>query len=228
MSRPVYRIPTAGAWTVPAAARGCSTEKEKLQEETRYPTLEDAVAQPRHICEFSNEAIAILAMQDDHDAACERLRREIMVVDGISWQEADEKLVDIDKVNDQYNWIGTMPYKIGIGVAIVSGFGAIPMVFELNTALWFNELFVTTDVPEAKDLETVWEVGSWTWNWMEPALGTASFTLLTLQFSRAQMLNLGLKPYTSWLVSKRADRLAARFPQYDKDIVRKFSKTQVG
>lgn len=189
--------------------------------------MEIAQEQPRHICEFSNEAIAILAMQDDADAASERLRREIMVVDSITWEESDTKLDEISKANREYLWLGTMPYKIGIGVALVSGFGAIPMVFELNTALLFNEFFVTTDIPEAKDLETVWEVGTWTWGWMEPALGTASFTLLTLQFSRAQMLNLGLKPYTSWLMSKRADRLAAQFSQYDRDIVRKFSKTQV-
>jgi hypothetical protein len=25
-----------------------------------------------------------------------------------------------------------------------------------------------SDVPEAKDLETALEVGSWAWNWMEP------------------------------------------------------------
>ncbi len=35
----------------------------------------------------------------------------------------------------------------------------------------FNEAFVTTDVPEAKDLETPLEVGGWAWNWMEPPLG---------------------------------------------------------
>lgn len=189
--------------------------------------MEEAEAQPRHICEFSNEALAILAMQDDHEAACERLRREIMVIDHVTWEEADAKLIEIDTFNDRNLWIGTLPYKVGIGVALVSGFGAIPMVFEVNTAMWFNELFVTTDVPEAKDLETVWEVGTWTWGWMEPALGTASFTLLTLQFSRAQMLNLGLKPYTSWLMSRRADRTADRFPEYNRDMVRKFSKSKI-
>ncbi len=36
-------------------------------------------------------------------------------------------------------------------------------VFDLNTALWFNEYFVTADVAEPADLETWLEVGSWTW-----------------------------------------------------------------
>ena len=30
------------------------------------------------------------------------------------------------------------------------------------------QFYVTTDVPDDKDLETALEVGSWTWNWMEP------------------------------------------------------------
>ena len=32
------------------------------------------------------------------------------------------------------------------------------MVFDYNTVLWFNEIYVTSDVPEAKDLETPLEV----------------------------------------------------------------------
>jgi hypothetical protein len=36
--------------------------------------------------------------------------------------------------------------------------GSIPMIFHLDTVMWFNELYVTSDVPEAKDLETPLEV----------------------------------------------------------------------
>lgn len=38
----------------------------------------------------------------------------------------------------------------------------------------FNEHYVTTDVADDKDLETWLEVGSWTWGWNEPVLGTVS------------------------------------------------------
>jgi hypothetical protein len=35
-----------------------------------------------------------------------------------------------------------------------AGVGSLPMVFDLTTALWFNEYFVTADVAEPEDLET--------------------------------------------------------------------------
>lgn len=43
--------------------------------------------------------------------------------------------------------------------------------------LWFNEHFVTADVPEPKDLETWLEVGSFAWQWMEPLIGKYSLQL---------------------------------------------------
>lgn len=42
---------------------------------------------------------------------------------------------------------------------------------------------------------------------------------------RAQMQNLGIKPYTSWLKEKRAQKLAADFPRYDPVIIQRFSET---
>lgn len=62
-------------------------------------------------------------------------------------------------------------------------------------------------------------------NWMEPPLGTFSFVLLCLQFSRAQMVNLGLKPFTTYVKERRADRLCREYPGYDKRILSDFSKS---
>ena len=45
-------------------------------------------------------------------------------------------------------------YKVGILTAAGSAFISIPLVFDLNTALWFNENFVTAEVADDKDLET--------------------------------------------------------------------------
>jgi len=78
------------------------------------------------------------------------------------------------------------------------------MIFHLETVDLFNNLYVTSDRPEPKDLETPLEVGSWAWNWMEPPLGQISFFLLCMQYARAQMENLGLKPYTKWYKDRRA------------------------
>jgi len=91
--------------------------------------------------------------------------------------------------------------------------------------MWFNEHFVTTSIPENEDLETMLEVGSWAWNWMEPPLGTLSFLLLALQFSRAQMHNLGIRPYTLALKKRRGRALAGAFPRYSPKILKDFSET---
>merc|ERR1712150_386706 len=101
----------------------------------------------------------------------------------------------------------------------------IPMVFDYSTVFWFNEGFVTAGVPEPKDLETWLEVGSWSWNWMEPVLGQVSFFLLCLQFSRAQLENLGARPYTRMVKVRRAAALARSFPQYDPSIIMDYSES---
>jgi hypothetical protein len=78
----------------------------------------------------------------------------------------------------------------------------------VNTALWFDEQYVTTDVPPPEDLETFLEVGSWSWGWMEPPMGQLSFFLLCMAWARNQMLNIHVKPYTTWMMNKRASSLA--------------------
>lgn len=60
---------------------------------------------------------------------------------------------------------------------------------------------------------------------MEPVLGQVSFFLLCLQYSRAQIEKLGMRPYTERMKSFRAKRLAAAFPQYDAGVLMGYSKT---
>lgn len=66
--------------------------------------------------------------------------------------------------------------------------------------------------------------GSWSWAWMEPLIGQASFMLLTMQFARSQLTNMGLKPYSNWMRHRRANRLVARFKQYDPGLLKQFSE----
>jgi hypothetical protein len=96
--------------------------------------------------------------------------------------------------------------------------------FDMRMAQWFNENYVTTDVPGAADLETTLEVGMWTWSWMEPCVGQISFVLLCLQYSRAQIANLGVKPYTEAVKTWRAGRLAKAFPDYDAELLINYSE----
>ena len=107
-----------------------------------------------------------------------------MSVDDVDYDQATETLEEIAKFNRDAMTAYKIPYFIGIGGGMIAAFGSLPMVFDLHTAMWFNEIYVTTDVPEQRDLETMLEVGSWTWNWMEPPLGALSFSLLCLQYAR--------------------------------------------
>ena len=93
----------------------------------------------------------------------------------------------------------------------------------LSVAQSFNELFVTTDIPEPRDLETWLEVGSWTWGWMEPPLGQISFFILCVQFAKDRMHNIGVKPYIDFLLSSRASRLSNSFQKYNKKVVQDFA-----
>ena len=61
---------------------------------------------------------------------------------------------------------------------------------------------------------------------MEPPLGQASFFLLCLQYMRAQMQNVGFKPYTDAVKNHRAKSLVGAFPQYNRSIVEDFSLNQ--
>lgn len=125
----------------------------------------------------------------------------------------------------EFSFLLGLPYKLGMATAVTAGFASFPLVFHLDTVEWFNTHYVTTDVPEPQDLETVLEVGSWAWNWMEPPLGQISFFLLCLQFSRAQFNKLGMTPYTERVKAIRAEKLCAAFDKYDKNIVTSYSES---
>jgi hypothetical protein len=193
--------------------------------EIRKPSIQEAREMARDHCEMNNNMLMELGALGDHDANQERLRREIMAVDDVEWDAAGDKLAEINIANKSGMGLATFPNKLGTAVALVTGVGSIPMVFQLDLALWFNEKYVTTDVPPPADLETWLETGAWTWTWMEPVLGTASFTLLGFQFARAQMLNMRMKPYSDYMLNRRADRLVAAFPEYDSKILREFALT---
>lgn len=199
----------------------------------KIPTLEQVLKQDYkddRVQGLSNQSIGILAAQEDYattlDAACERMRREIMRVDNVSWDEAEMRLQGMNRIDRDLAVVrvGTVPHKVGIFIAIVAGFGCIPLIYSKKAVTWFNHKFVTMDVPEPEDLETMAEVSNWAWNWMEPATGLACTVLLALQFSRGQFNNLGYAPYTGWLRNRRAQQMALAFPQYNRRIVEQYSR----
>lgn len=185
---------------------------------------EKAITMPREFEEMSSDTIIVLARMGDQEAREERLLREIMQVDDVDRQGAQPRFKEMMVANRNGMWLATFPYKVGLVTSVASSILAIPMVFDYNTILWFNEHYVTTDIPEPADLETWLECGAWAWNWMEPPLGTISFVLLALQFARSQLGNLKAQPYTEWMKNRRANRLYEAFPQYNHSIVKDFAR----
>ena len=131
---------------------------------------------------------------------------------------------DGEEVNAENLNLARAPYYIGIGAALAGGYASIPLVFSKWAAKLTNEYAVTTEVPHNSDLETTLEVGMWSWGWMEPPLGTISFFILCMQFSRDQRTNLGLPLFTQRYQETCAVRLEKAFPQYDRLVVRDYAR----
>ena len=137
-----------------------------------------------NVQEMADEDLILLSSFEDHDAREEILKRHSMDTDDINYEEATEIFLKIEEKNREGMYLMSLPYRIGIVGAVTMGFLSIPMVFHLPTIEWFNEWAVTTDHPDAIDLETPLEVSIWSWSWMEPPLGTFSFILLCSQYAR--------------------------------------------
>jgi hypothetical protein len=174
---------------------------------------------------MDNTTLVTLGGMGNHEARTEILVRHIMATDRCTYEEAQVVHGRIVKKNSEYMFMLSLPYQVGIASAVTVGVVSFPMVFHQGTAELFNTHFVTTDIPEPEDLETMLEVGSWTWNWMEPPLGTLSFILLCMQYARAQIQNLGIKPYTELVKQWRGERLARAFPQYDSRVLLAYSES---
>jgi len=187
------------------------------------PPVEVAKSLPTSCRVMDNSSLLTLAALNVLDARVEVLKRHIMSVDNVSYEEAEITFEQISAVNREGLLLTTIPYKLGITASLTAAFASFPLCFHEPTVHYFNEHFVTADIPEEKDLETALEVGSWAWNWMEPPLGQISFFLLCLQFARSQLQNIGIRPYTKYIKSRRADMLAARYPQYDAGILKSYS-----
>jgi len=196
------------------------------QEEVR-PSVRTARLQPKHISEMGHSTLAGLALENNHYAHRERLIREIMSVDNCSWEEAHNVLASMDEYKERYYWFVTAPYRLGIFIATTFGIGSIFLVFHPSTADWYGTNIAGEELPEGTDSVsdlTINQVGTWTWSWMEPMIGTASFVLLCAQFVRAQLIRINMKTFLAIMESRKADRVAQQFHQYDKSMIRTWAK----
>ena len=189
------------------------------------PTQNYASEMSASYSSLPNEIILHMCIAMDPGAHAEALRRNIMKVDVVSYDEAEMTLNDIKKEIERSTAIHEIPYKVGLGSSLVAGFVSIPLVFHHGSALWCHDLFITAEIPDAVDRETFLEIGSWSWAWMEPVLGQISFLLLTLQFARSQLLNLGIRPYGGFVKRKRAQMLIKMYPQYCPSLLTYFAES---
>ena len=186
-----------------------------LCSKTYYPTAEECSRQARYYHEINNEALMLMASSGDDGAKKERLTREVMFVDALSYPDATTRVDAMASEIKRNHTTQLLSQTVGVGSCMV-GLGSIPMVFSYETAIWFNERFVTTDVPEARDLETMLEVGQWTWQWMEPPIGTLSFLFLAFQFARGRGIR---NPLEAWTMREKRRKLLEQYPQYSELIL---------
>jgi len=125
------------------------------------PTLFVAKTMRYGMSELDNESLVSLAAMKNHKARIEVLKRHIMSVDNVNYDTACATYEEIQASNHKGMKMAAFPYLTGMTVATTAGFGCLPLCFFYPSVSAFNEKYVTFDVPEAKDLETWLEVGSW-------------------------------------------------------------------
>lgn len=148
------------------------------------PSLATVQSMPVTLREMDNTALTTLGALGNHKALEEMIKRHVMQTDGVTYEQASDVYMKIEEKNHEYENYMAFPFQASVLTCLAAGCISIPLVFHLPTVEFFNEYFVTADHPPPKDLETPLEVGSWSWNWMEPVLGTSTFLLLTLQYMR--------------------------------------------
>jgi hypothetical protein len=169
--------------TLPSSRRQkqCITE---VEEEESWPSIQTAKEMATCHRQMDNPTLITLAALGVHKARVEVLIRHIMAVDDVSYQKAEVTFATIKRANHEGMYLLGLPFQIAVAASLGAGLASIPMVFHLPTVEYVNQFYVTVEEPPLTDLETWLEVGSWSWMWMEPLLGTATFSLLCLQYLR--------------------------------------------
>jgi hypothetical protein len=191
------------------------------------PTIAMAKEQISELWELDNHTLLVLSRDTEaHDVHQERLIRDIMGKDGIEYDQAANIMKDMFEFN-QVHPLVMVPYDVTFLLFGVSAVACVPLVFYFDTAkLFADAVSATLDVEEIPTLHSASNVGAWTWTWMEPMIGTASFSILCLQLARTTMKKLEYRPYFHSLQSKRANDLACQYPRYTKSIVKDFGRSQ--
>ena len=74
---------------------------------SRKPTIQDVIDSPREFYEMPPDVLLTLAVAECPGARTERLIREIMIIDNISWDDAEVKMREIAEANAGINALQT-------------------------------------------------------------------------------------------------------------------------
>ena len=107
--------------------------------EVNRPTVEECTAAARfnHPNGYNNELLIKCANLGDAGSIRELLVRHIMRIEDSEWEHADAivKRIEDDATSGLFKH--KLPYFFGVVFGFVSAWGSLPMVFDLDTALWF-------------------------------------------------------------------------------------------
>eukprot|EP00658_Telonema_sp_P-2_P072061 TRINITY_DN61254_c0_g1_i1.p1 TRINITY_DN61254_c0_g1~~TRINITY_DN61254_c0_g1_i1.p1 ORF type:complete len:288 (+),score=67.63 TRINITY_DN61254_c0_g1_i1:147-1010(+) len=188
----------------------------------RTPTKEQCAQQARAYSEVQSEALLLMAATGDPGARRERMVREVMLVDSLSWGDASLRTTAIKtKISNQGAGL-RVAQRVASYALVGAAIASIPLVFHSGTAYYFNELFVHFSPPPANEIETPLEVGAWSWSWMEPPLGTFSFAVLCYQMARPA--GRPINPFAEVLKRRRDAWVVDMFPQYSPMILLHFKE----
>lgn len=136
-----------------AATRGINADCRFLSTNTRV-TIEMAKTMPKRYSEMPNDILLTMAVMGDQDAREERLIREIMSVDNVSWEDAQKTFQKMVVENRRGLFVSTLPYKTGIAVALVAGKQYHYFVIAFILHIFFTTLtpgFHTSFFPENRN-----------------------------------------------------------------------------
>jgi hypothetical protein len=119
------------SFSSPAAKQPEQQMKDRVQ-----PTLAIAKAMPVGYKEFDNNSLVTVAAMKNHSARIEVLKRHIMAVDEVTYDEASETFNGIAAKNREGMYLASAPSALGSGVAVTAALVSIPLVFDFSTAVW--------------------------------------------------------------------------------------------
>jgi len=225
MQRRFYALYETDVVRIFGAIRGKDTPgsfKTAEQEKNREGGVVD---QNRPLGKLPSEDLYTLCQAPIWNAHKEQMIREIMKKDSTNEINAKLRCREMFEQVRYLRKIQQTPFIMGLGAWLGAAYWAVPNTFGLHTTLNFNENYVTTQVPQPEDLETVFEVGTWSWAWMEPMTGTFTFVICCLQMSKMLLRKSGYNTWGEFCTKMRLNSLKKKYPQYHSHFMEGFVET---